>query len=248
MRMRGTDFGGHGQAAARGRRRGGFTLLELLIATAVGGIVLLVVQTAFFGALRLHTTTHARNDEDLELQRALGIIRRDFAGLLLPGGVLSNHLQTTAFSSGMTDDFGERVSPDLYTSSGRIDGWTPFADAQMVALFLAEPEDRKAAGKDLVRVVRRNLLPVQEEAGEPQVLLHGVAEAYVEFFDGAGWIEEWDSEATSMLPAAVKLRLVLAAPDPAGPAPQPIELVVPVLVKTSASAAAEAEMAAGEGL
>lgn len=230
------------------RGGGGFTLLELLIATAVGGIVLIVVQTAFFGALRLHNTTHARNDEDLALQRALGIVRRDFAGVLRPGGVLSNQLTTETFAAGSTDEFGERVSPDIYTSSGKVDGWTPFADAQRVALFLAAPTDPNARGKDLVRVVNRNLLPVQEEPGEPQVLLHGVAEAYVEFFDGTGWMDAWDSETTSMLPSALKLRLVLAASDDSGPAPQPIELVVPVLVKTNASAAAEAEVAAGAEL
>ena len=36
----------------------GFTLLELLIATAVSAIVLLAINTTFFGALRLHNTTH----------------------------------------------------------------------------------------------------------------------------------------------------------------------------------------------
>lgn len=229
-------------------RQQGFTLLELLIATAVGGIVLLVIQTAFFGALRLHNTTHARTDADLELQRALTIIRRDFAGVMIPGGVISHQLQTTTFSSGPNDSFGERVTPDLYTTSGRIDGWTQFADAQMVAFFLATPErttDGLDRGKNLVRVVQRNLLPVQEEQGEPQVLLRNVAEAQVEFFDGAGWITDWDSEATSTLPGAIKLRLVLAAPDGSQNSPEPIELIVPVLVKTSASAAAETEEAAG---
>lgn len=227
-------------------KNGGFTLLELLIATAVGGVVLLVIQTTFFGALRLHNTTHAKTDADLELQRTLTILRKDFAGIMLPGGVLSNQLQTTTFSESASADHGERVSPDLYTTSGRIDGWSQFADAQRIALFLAAPSDNKKSGKDLVRVVQRNLLPVQEEPGESQVLLHGVLEARVEFYDGAGWTETWDSEVTSTLPTACKLRITLA-PEAGQPAPDPIELVVPVMVKTSTSAAAEAAEAAGEG-
>ena len=68
------------------RRRNGFTLLELIIATAVGAVVLVVIQTTFFGALRLHNTTHARIAEDQALQRAVGFIRRDLAGVVLPGG------------------------------------------------------------------------------------------------------------------------------------------------------------------
>lgn len=229
-------------------RTGGFTLLELLIATAVGGIVLLVIQTAFFGALRLHNTTHARTDADLELQRTLAVLRRDFAGVMLPGGLLSNQLQTTTFSSSATDSFGERVSPDIYTTSGRVDGWGPFADAQRVALFLGAPTDPNQPGKTLIRVVNRNLLPVQEdEPGEPQVLLHGVLEVQVEFFDGTEWMPTWDSEETSTLPTAFKLRIVLAPPEPSQPPLDPIELIVPVMVKTTATAAAEAAEAAGEG-
>ena len=64
----------------------GFTLLELLLATAVAAVVLLAINTVFFGALRLHNTTHEKIDTDLVLQRALGIVRRDLAGLMLPTG------------------------------------------------------------------------------------------------------------------------------------------------------------------
>lgn len=237
-------------ALRRRRAAGGFTLLELLIATAVGAVVLLVIQTVFFGALRLHTTTHARIDADLELGRALGVVRRDFAGLVIPGGVLAGHLQTTAFSSSLSDSIGERVGPELSTSAGRIDGWSPFADVQRVAYFLASSAtDGNARAKDLVREVKRNLLPVQDEVGESQVLLHGVSEATIEFFDGAEWIDTWDSEATSTLPTALKLRLVLARADDGEPAGEPIELIVPVSVTTSASAAAAAaEATEGAGL
>jgi type II secretion system protein J len=228
------------------RTRRGFTLLELLIATVVGGIVLLVVQTAFFGALRLHDTTHARHADDLALDRALGLIRRDLAGLMLPGNVLAGHLQTTTFSSSVTDAFGERVSPDFYTNSGRIDGWNAFADVQRVAYFLADPADRDRPGKDLVRVVNRNLLPVQEEPGDPQTILTGVAEASVEFFDGVGWTAEWDSEVSESLPTALKFRFVLAdANVRAGSAPY--EVIVPVLVTTGATAAAQAAEASAAG-
>lgn len=211
--------------------RGGFTLLELLIATAVGAIVLLVIQTTYFGALRLHNTTHARIDEDLIVQRALGIVRRDFSGLLLPGGTLSGQFQTQDFSSLTKDSYGERISPDLFTNSGKIDGWNPFSDVQMVAYYLAPGEN---GGTNLLRVVTRNLLPVQEtSAAEEQVLLQGVAEASVSFFDGTEWIDTWDSEVTSTLPTALKLSLVMLPHDAGQAVAGPIELVVPVMVLTT---------------
>lgn len=223
----------HGGAAS------GFTLLELLIATAVGAIILLVIQTTFFGAMRLYNTTHARTDESLTVERALAIVRRDFAGVMLPGGPISGTFQTTSFSSAVGENFGDRVGPDLFTTSGRIDGWSQFSEAQKVAYYLAPAADGRQGVKDLTRVVQRNLLPVQDEAGEPQVLLAGVTEAIMEFYDGAGWTDSWDSDSTESVPTAIKLRVTLAAAGTSQPQAAPIELTVPVLVLTSASLQAQ---------
>jgi type II secretion system protein J len=208
----------------------GFTLLELLLATAVGAVVLIVIQTTFFSGLRLHNTTHERIEEDRVVQRTLGIIRRDLAGIMLPGGTLSGQLQTENFSSLSTGNYGERVSPDIFTNSGKIDGWSPFSDVQMVAYYLA-PASAGGTGKDLVRVVTRNLLPVQDPAAEDVVLLHGVDSASVSFYDGAGWTETWDSEATSTLPTAIKFSLTMVTKG-AGQALAPHELVVPIVATT----------------
>ena len=226
----------------------GFTLLELLIATAVGAVVLLVIQTTYFGALRLHNTTHDRIEEDLELQRALVIIRRDLAGLMLPGSTLAGHLQTENFSSFSTESFGERVGPDLYTNAGRVDGWNPFSDVQRVTYYLSTPTGTAGGNsnaKTLLRVVERNLLPVQEtESGDDQVLLEGVEAATMSFYDGTGWIDTWDSEATSTLPRAIKLSIALAANVAGQSAPAPIEVIVPILVRTTTAQREEEEEAA----
>ncbi len=212
----------------------GFTLLELLIATAVGAVVLLVVQTTYFGALRLHNSTHARIDEDLVVQRALGIIRRDLAGIMLPGGTLSGELITDNFSSSMTSSYGEPVTPEIYTNSGKIDGWNPFAEVQRVAYSLAPAADG-AKGNDLVRTVTRNLLPVQEEEPEAQVVLSGVDSAAITYFDGTAWVDSWDSSTTQTLPKAMRMSIVLMAHDGVQANMAPIDLVVPVLVMTTTS-------------
>jgi type II secretion system protein J len=221
-------------AQCRRTAQRGFTLLELLIATAVGAVVLLVIQTTYFGALRLHNTTHDRIAEDLVVQRTLGIVRRDLAGIMLPGGTLSGQLQSDSFSSSLTGSYGDRVSPDVFTNSGKIDGWNPFSDLQMVAYYLA-PASGAARARNLLRVVTRNLLPVQESVPEEQVVLSGVESASVMFYDGYAWVDTWDSEATSTLPTAIKFSLVMAARDSSQPAPAPIDLIVPVMVVTTTS-------------
>jgi type II secretion system protein J len=232
------------------RREGAFTLLELLIATAVGAVVLLVIQTTYFGALRLHNTTHDRIEQDLTMQRALAIVRRDFAGLVLPGGTLSGQFQTDNFSSVGSETHGERIGPDMFTSSGRIDGYNPFSEVQRVAFYLAaatsaEGGNSNSNAKNLVRVVTRNLLPVQEaDTGEDQLLLEGVLSATISFFDGTAWTDTWDSEVTKTLPRALKLSVVMAPHNGSQSGASPIELIVPVLVRTTTSEREDEEAAA----
>jgi type II secretion system protein J len=226
------------------RSQRGFTLMELLLATAIGSVVLLVIQTTFFGALRLHRTTHARLDDDRTVERTLAIIRRDLAGLMLPGGVLSGELQTTSFSSMTSGTQGDRVTPDLFTASGRIDGWTPFAEVQSVAYYLSQATG-SSDGRDLIRVVTRNLLPVQETEPEETVLLQNVAAAEIMYFDGTGWVDTWDSFSTSTLPRALKVSLSMAPTERSAAAPAPVEIVVPLLVQTTTTQAETEEEAAG---
>lgn len=219
--------------------RRAFTLLELLVATAISAIVLLVINATFFGALRLHNTTHDHIDRDLVVQRTLGIVRGDLTGLMLPGGVISGQFQTMPTDNIITDAPGDRLSPDLYTTTATIDGWNPFSEVQIVSYYLA-PETDGSNNKSLVRVVARNILPVQESPTDQQVLLHGIATASLQYFDGTDWTDAWDSATSSTLPTAIKLQLVLAPLDASQPLPDPVELVVavPVVTKTSVTQAA----------
>lgn len=246
MRSAGTSFFSASRPGAAGlRRQRAFTLLELLVATSVAAIVLLVINATFFGALRLNNTTHDRIDHDLEVQRAIGVVRRDLAGIMLPSSssssssVLAGPLSTESSTSTSLDvSGGERITPDIYTSSGRVDGWTPFGDVQMVSYFLTSATDGSRA-KSLVRVVTRNLLPVQDATTEEQTLLAGVNTAAIDYFDGTDWTDTWDSSSTSTLPSAIRFSLTLEPRDSATPnrtPGAPIEIVVPIFVMTTTSA------------
>lgn len=231
-----------------------FTLLELLLATAVGAVVLLVINTTFFSALRLHNTTHQKIEEDLELQRALIIVRRDLAGIRVPGNpqstayTLAGQLQTEVFATTGLDIIATRISPDIHTTSARIDGWTPFSETQVVSYFLAPATDG-SSDKDLVRLVTRNVLSAStQEEGIAQTLLTGVRAAELYYYDGSGWVGMWDSATSQTLPTAIKFSLV-RAPREANTArmdPDPVEIIVPVMVTTQTSAQQAAQAATGQ--
>lgn len=224
----------------RFRSNRGFTLLELLLATAIGAVVLLVINATFFGALRLHHATHEKINDDLALQRALAIVRRDLAGIMIPASPqattyrLSGQLTSDITTTNDLDNTSERVTPDICTNSAKIDGWTAYSEVQTVAYYLSPAADGGPA-KDLVRLVNRNLIPVLETTGEVQALLTGVSSAGISYFDGENWLDAWDSTTTSSLPTAIRFSMVLAPRDRtfSRSEPAPVEIIVPVLVKTS---------------
>lgn len=221
---------------AREKRVAGFTLVEILLAMTVAAILLVAIQSIFFGALRLRNTTTERIEEDLVLQRTLAIVRKDLAGVVVPGKVLLGEFQSVPASE-LTKETtqGDRISPDIYTTSGKIDGWNPFSEVQLVSYYLRS-EDGTTGTKSLVRVVTRNLLPVQEVEQAEQVLMGGIAEAYMEYYDGTTWTDTWDSTTTATLPTAI--RFVLQKASAKGQVQNesaPYELLVPVLVATASS-------------
>lgn len=225
----------------RQHTRAGFTLMEVILATAVAAIVLIAIQTVFFSALRLRTTTTERIESGAERQRALSILRRDLADLAANSsttGTFLLGLQTSA-SSYISDDGGERVSPDFFTASGAIDDRSTFADIQCVAYSL-QGNAGTDTGRTLCRLIDRNLLPVSSSKPEFEPLLRNVKSISFEYFDGSSWSSDWDSttdSGTGTMPTAIRVQIELqpTSHDGANAAASVISLTVPVAVGIPAS-------------
>ena len=202
--------------------RSAFTLLELLIAVSIFAIVLAAINTVFYSALRLRNKTAAALDEALPLQQALLAMKRDLAGLVPPGGMVSGTLQTTVQTS-----LDGQVSPDFYTATGTLDDLVPWGDVQKIS-YLLRASNNGGFGKELIRATTRNLLAIIQEPPEEQSLLNGVENLTFSFYDGTQWQTTWDSAAQTNLPTAIKVEIQLARTNALPEAP--IALVVPIHV------------------
>ena len=220
-----------------GRSRG-FTLIEILIAVTVFAIVLGAMSTVLFGAFRMRNAMTRTLDETRPLQQAVSSIRRDLAGIVPPGGALSGALQTPA--NGGTILPGQ-ISPCFYTTTATLDEEAPWGEVQKVFYALTDSTNR-SGGKDLIRAVNQNLLPVMiEEQPTQQVLMSGVQNVLFFFYDGTQWRDSWDSATadpstgqTNMLPLAIKVQIQLAAGENGRrAAPSPVEMVVALMAQSS---------------
>lgn len=228
----GAPPGQRGPRTLAGRQA--FTLLELLLGLAVSAVVLVAIHAIFYGALLLRNTSAASFDNSLPLQQAVAQIKRDLAGLTPPGGILTGTLQTTPTTTTTAATLiptGTPVSPALYTASGALNEFSPWSEIRKVTYHLAVPTNF-VPGRQLVRSVTRNLLPVLTEEYENQVLLENVGDLTFEFHDGTQWQTTWDSASgTNGLPAGIRVALTLVHPQTGVPDAAPIEVFVPILTQ-----------------
>lgn len=232
-------------------RESGFTLIEVLIATALFALIIAAINTVFFSALHLRDKAYEMIEDSAPGNQAASIIQKDLSGCLSTGGLLAG-----AMTGELSNDF-VTGSPRLefYTNTGVLRDDLPWGDVQRVAYYLAEPLDsspsESSRGRDLIRAVTRNLLATIEEPPEERAILHGVKSLQFYYFNGEEWQETWDSESDtqtpsqtsqistgadseaqeSTLPKAIRVHIEFVEPEAKERSRIPLEFVVAVATR-----------------
>jgi type II secretion system protein J len=217
-----------------------FTLIEVLVATAMFAVLIGALCVFFYGALQLRDTTHADIDRGLPGDYALQLLRGDLAACLPPVGLLAGEF----FGERIEEGTARRDTLTLHTASGTLDEDDPWGDIQCVEYELEEPENDNEEGLVLVRLVTRNLLASTEEDPTTEKLLPGVEALEFSYYDGEEWEDSWDSTTEdNALPMAVRVRIEFAE-DADGHVALPLEVVVPFEIQPRDTGEDEEE---GEG-
>jgi type II secretion system protein J len=213
----------------RSTRRGlpAFTLIELILGVGIMAIVMIAINAVFFSSMRLRERTAATVDESLPIERTLAILRRDLQGAMAPSeeGILSGDFRVGDVTS---IGVGQPVDIELYTTTGVLRENEPWGEVQKVAYQLRLPGNRGTPGQDLIRSVTRNLLATMTPQPEEQWMMGGVENILFSCYDGTAWQDTWDSAITTNLPAAVRVRILLANPRGSTDTPRAVEMVVPI--------------------
>ena len=208
---------------------GGFTLLELLVATMMFAIVVGALYSVSHGALNMREKAYNTFQKELPIRYAASVIRRDLESAVVPSGILAG----PALGEKSQDGGNRLDSLEVYSSSGVVDDDYPWGDIQKVKYSLVDPADvAEDAGKDLVRTVSRNLLYEDEQDADEQHLLGGAESLEFAYYDGEVWRDAWDSTVEeNALPLAVRVLIKFGDMGP-DEAPKPtMEMVVPIVAK-----------------
>jgi type II secretion system protein J len=206
----------------------GFTLIEMLIAVSIFSILLVCIHTVFYTALRLRNTATESLEASLPLEQACNVIQHDLSNIVTTtNGVFLGPLQTTTPTNTLPDQIG----PHFYTTGGELDGMVPWGNVEQIDYLLSAPTNGyRGPGRDLIRAVTRNLLPVTllPQPDEKHSLLSGVQNLTFLYYDGTTWQPTWDTTQETNLPTAIKVQILMAAQPGVPPRTGPVELVIPM--------------------
>ncbi|HEX4120583.1 MAG TPA: type II secretion system protein GspJ [Verrucomicrobiae bacterium] len=211
-------------------KRTGFTLIEMLIAVSIFSILLVAIHTVFYTAMHLRNTASDALEATLPVEQALNVMQHDLANICTTtnstnGGFLG------PLQSSPTNMLPNQIGPDFYTTGGELDGMVPWGNVEKIDYLLAASTNGyRGPGRDLIRAVTHNLLPLAQPAqpDEEHTLLSGVQNLTFLYYDGTTWETSWDTTQQTNLPNAIKVQIQLAAQQGMIAQAAPLELVIPV--------------------
>jgi len=191
------------RAAARG-----FTLLEMLVALAMVGLLSAALYMSLSAAMRARSRAEAAIGPARAAALALEMLKQDLEAAPPPRGVLAGAL--VGVDSTMASDTAQGDTLVFYTTAE--DAGQRKAGIRRIEL-LFEPADGEA-GYALVRAVTDNLLAPQTPDPVKETLCRKVAAFNLRYYDGSSWQDSWDSTTTgNTLPLAVEAALTVYTPD-----------------------------------
>ncbi len=172
-------------------RRAGFTLIEVLVASAILAIILAALYSTFFLS---HKAIAGLDESMLKLQEcraALDILRREIDSCFYRNGD-----KNTIFKLEDRDIYGKQTSRIVFTAFSPVR-----AGVSEIKYHVKESDDGLTLYKEISAPFgSKNKI---QEAD----IIEGVGEFIIEGKTGGKWVKTWDSTLVNRLPEEVKISL-----------------------------------------
>jgi type II secretion system protein J len=187
---------------------GGFTLIEILVATALASIILVMAYASYKSIFDSIKRSTGRADFYENVNLALMKIDQDISNVYYNRANKNITFICESNRGNSRLDF-VTVNHTDFLIAGKRNTPVHMSDIKEVGYFLRE--SKKAI--DLFHLIKREKINYWDEAplegGAEHVLLPNVVSLKFEFNKGNDWVEEWDSRQNNMFPRSVKTTLVV---------------------------------------
>jgi general secretion pathway protein J len=186
-----------GQRACDRRFERGFTLLEILLAVAILGIMMAAVSLSLSGTFRLRDAIQDNGGRDRMARTSLGLLADELTlGRQLPGS-------SWVGKDGLVD--GRPADLLSFVSAGHIRSQPDAPESDLARVLYTR------RGGSLMRFALPNPYLTDLQKTEQTELATGVTALNIRYYDAklALWLDEWDSAKKEGLPAAILIELTL---------------------------------------
>ena len=179
----------------RGMKRGGFTLIEVLVSLTLLTIVLGAVYSSFFSVQRALERFDDVSLRYHEARTTLDIIRREIEAAILKNPKQEDVIDRASFEVLDRDMYGKTVSSmDLTAFSFRGIGMSA------VSYFVQE-------NNKVLTLMKNEKPPIIKSEGYAVDLIEGIESFTVEVLFNNKWVKTWNAADTRKLPEAVKVTI-----------------------------------------
>ncbi len=194
------------------KRQNGFTIVEVLIALAIGAIVMTALYWAYTAVVGSMGKSRQVSDLYQTARVVLSNIRREISGAYQPlfaEDVLLFEGRDER-SRGMENDSLNLVSTTCQRGAEEEVGYDSFE----LGYYLGEGGDR-----GYLKMRRLPFYNLEEPftEGEELTLAENVRSLDFKYFDGEEWLEEWNPDEEDYLPLAVKITIGVGGKDDPNP-------------------------------
>jgi type II secretion system protein J len=181
----------------------GFTIIEILIALLISGIIVGVIYASYMGSLRIIYNSQTDMERTHMARILLNRIDTDLRCAFLRA--YKEYLVFVGVDSG-EGEFGSDTLTFTASNHRRSERNAPESTLCEVSYSLDPERDEN------LYILRREDPTLDEDpfsGGETRIIGEGVAGLDFEYYDGESWVPSWDSREEYSLPYAVRVKLLL---------------------------------------
>jgi general secretion pathway protein J len=178
-------------------RNSGFTLLEILIAVVLLGILSAALYGSYFGVLRARDRASAGMESRRELGATLDLIRREVSSAQFNRSDKRLH-----FVVEDRDNFGVPASTLELSTLAPPAGQSRSESGIVIVTYRIVEKDKK---RTLARQERDLFSEEVTIPAYPQ--MEQISSFLVECYDGSKWVKSWDTAINGALPKGVRVTL-----------------------------------------
>jgi general secretion pathway protein J len=178
------------------RSNRGFTLIEVLLAVALTGLVVAALYGTFFSLTRAQERATGDSEARRELRSTLDQIRRE-----IDAAWFTRTDQRLRFVVEDRDRFGKPIS-SLELTCIAPPGGAGASDQILVRYRPVERQDRLLLAREL-----KDLNHLGDPTAYPQ--MEALESFLVECYDGSRWLRTWDASQNGRLPVQVRVTIMV---------------------------------------